>query len=198
MKSFIHLWLAGLAITGSLASCQSQKDRQDAANTVNLEQATETDAAIADVAYVPLETNEQSLIGNIDKIVYQDGKFYVLDKFQALYSADYADNKDKAGKIAHEILGLTSWWGLDLTTIDGFEKAVADFGGKTYSPVNVVRIWGGEVNPPANGEQLEQHEHLLSLGIEGLNSVFDIPEGANHSDTQLIGIDAAVKVTLGL
>ena len=79
-----------------------------------------------------------------------------------------------------------------------FEKAVADFGGKTYSPVNVVRIWGGEVNPPANGEQLEQHEHLLSLGIEGLNSVFDIPEGANHSDTQLIGIDAAVKVTLGL
>lgn len=79
-----------------------------------------------------------------------------------------------------------------------FEKTVADFGGKTYSPVNVVRIWGGEVNPPANGEQLEQHEHLLSLGIEGLNSVFDIPEGANHSDTQLIGIDAAVKVTLGL
>lgn len=79
-----------------------------------------------------------------------------------------------------------------------FEKAVADFGGKTYSPVNGVRIWGGEVNPPANGEQLEQHEHLLSLGIEGLNSVFDIPEGANHSDTQLIGIDAAVKVTLGL
>lgn len=79
-----------------------------------------------------------------------------------------------------------------------FEKAVADFGDKTYSPVNVVRIWGGEVNPPANGEQLEQHEHLLSLGIEGLNSVFDIPEGANHSDTQLIGINAAVKVTLGL
>lgn len=79
-----------------------------------------------------------------------------------------------------------------------FEQAVADFGDKTYSPVNVVRIWGGEVNPPANGEQLEQHEHLLSLGIEGLNSVFDIPEGANHSDTQLIGIDAAVKVTLGL
>lgn len=79
-----------------------------------------------------------------------------------------------------------------------FEKAVADFGGSTYSPVNVVRIWGGEVNPPANGEQLEQHEHLLSLGIEGLNSVFDIPEGANHSDTQLLGINAAVKVTLGL
>ncbi len=56
----------------------------------------------------------------------------VLDKFQALYSADYADNKDKAGKIAHEILGLTSWWGLDLTTIDGFEKAVAD---------NLQMIW---------------------------------------------------------
>ena len=83
MKSFIHLWFAGLAIAGSLASCQPQKDRQDAANTVNLEQATETDAAIADVAYVPLETNEQSLIGNISKIICQGNKFYVLDKFQA-------------------------------------------------------------------------------------------------------------------
>lgn len=50
----------------------------------------------------------------------------VLDKFQALYSTSYADNSEKAGKIAHEILSLASWWGLDLTTIDGFEKAIAD------------------------------------------------------------------------
>lgn len=49
----------------------------------------------------------------------------VLDKFQELYKAEYADNKEKASKIAHEILSLSAWWGQDLTAIEGFENMVA-------------------------------------------------------------------------
>ena len=33
-------------------------------------------------------------------------------------------------------------------------------------------------------------------GFDGLTSLYYQPEGANHSDTQLIGIDCAVKLVL--
>lgn len=71
-------------------------------------------------------------------------------------------------------------------------------GGKTYSPVTVLRIWGGAVNPAGNAEQQEVAAVLNAYGYEGLMSLYYQPEGADHSDTQTIGTACAVAVALGL
>ena len=52
---------------------------------------------------------------------------------------------------------------------DDFATAMRNNGGAAYSTLNILRIWGGTVNP----------------------------EGANHGDPQAIGLDAAVALTLG-
>ncbi len=49
----------------------------------------------------------------------------ILEKFRKLYSASYADVKEKASVIAHEVLSDASWWGEDLTAVAGLEKLVA-------------------------------------------------------------------------
>lgn len=87
--------------------------------------------------------------------------------------------------------------------LEYYEKKLADFeaameaaGGKTFSPVTVYRIWGGSVNPEGDAEQRETASELAARGFDGLTSLYYQPEGANHSDTQLIGIDCAVKLVL--
>lgn len=79
-----------------------------------------------------------------------------------------------------------------------FETAMNAAGGATYSPVTVYRIWGGAVNPEGDAEQADVARKLSEYGYDGLTSIYWQPDGANHGDTQTIGIDCAVKVTLDL
>lgn len=79
-----------------------------------------------------------------------------------------------------------------------FEHAVNSYGGKTFSPVTVLRIWGGAVNPAGDEEQAAEAAKLAAYGYEGLTSLYYQPEGKNHSDTQTIGTACAVAIALGL
>ena len=49
----------------------------------------------------------------------------VLKKFQELYSASYSSVKEKSEKIAKAVLSMDSWWGQDLTKIEGLESVIA-------------------------------------------------------------------------
>lgn len=75
---------------------------------------------------------------------------------------------------------------------------MAKNGNSAYSEINVYRIWGGEVNPSANAEQLELFTRINDENWAKVNNLFWIPDGANHSDTETIGIDNAIKLALKL
>ena len=49
----------------------------------------------------------------------------VLKKFQELYSTSYSSVKEKSEKIAKAVLSMDSWWGQDLTKIEGLESVIA-------------------------------------------------------------------------
>lgn len=67
---------------------------------------------VRDVEYVFLETNKNCLIGNISKILYQNRRFYILDKFEskAIFvfnkKGDFLYKIDKTGKGPGEYLEL--------------------------------------------------------------------------------------------
>ena len=76
--------------------------------------------------YEGTEYEGTALVGNRngEKYLINDSP-EVLEKFQALYSAEYKDAKDKAEKIAKAVLSESSWWGEDLTAVDGLESVIA-------------------------------------------------------------------------
>lgn len=78
-----------------------------------------------------------------------------------------------------------------------FESAMNAAGGAAFSPVTVLRIWGGAVNPAGDAEQAETAKKVADYGYDKVTSVYYQPENANHSDTQLIGINCTIKVALG-
>ncbi len=76
--------------------------------------------------YEGTEYEGTALIGNRngEKYLINDSP-EVLEKFAALYKAQYSDNKEKAEKIAHAVLSESAWWGEDLTAIEGLENVIA-------------------------------------------------------------------------
>ena len=76
--------------------------------------------------YEGTEYEGTALIGNRngEKYLINDSP-EVLEKFAALYKAQYSDNKEKAEKIAHAVLSESAWWGEDLTAIEGLESVIA-------------------------------------------------------------------------
>lgn len=78
-----------------------------------------------------------------------------------------------------------------------FEAAMAAAGGAAHTDVTVLRIWGGEVNPAGDAEQAAVAKRIADYGYDGVTSIYYQPEGANHSDTQLIGINCAINLVLG-
>ena len=76
--------------------------------------------------YNGTEYEGPALIGSRDgeKYLINDSP-EVLEKFASLYKAEYKDTADKAAKIAHAVLSDASWWGEDLTRIEGLEKTIA-------------------------------------------------------------------------
>jgi len=58
----------------------------------NLDQTLESLPKYKSIRFIPLETNENALIGNIDKLVSSDNRFYILD--QRLAESVYIYEKD--------------------------------------------------------------------------------------------------------
>ena len=75
--------------------------------------------------YEGVEYEGTALKGNRngEKYLINDGP-EVLDVFQKLYSAGYKDTAEKSRKIAHAVLSNTSWWGEDLTLVEGLEDRI--------------------------------------------------------------------------
>ena len=76
--------------------------------------------------YEGTEFEGPALVGsrNGEKYLINDSP-EVLEKFASLYKAGYKDNAEKAEKIASAVLSDVSWWGEDLTKIEGLEKTIA-------------------------------------------------------------------------
>lgn len=71
-------------------------------------------------------------------------------------------------------------------------------GNAAFSEINVYRIWGGDVNPSSNSIQFDMYEQIKNEHWTNVNSYLWIPNGADHADTETIGIDEAFKLLLGM
>ncbi len=72
-----------LAILLILTSCMSETEViNGSAVKANYDKATQSEISIPEIKYIPLETNKSSLIGSIDKLLYKNNHFYILDKRQ--------------------------------------------------------------------------------------------------------------------
>ncbi len=73
MKKIAFLMLSLMA----LFSCQ--KKAESSAMVYNIDGAESVEAELSSVKYVPLETSEEALVGNIKKMLYQNNLFYLFD-----------------------------------------------------------------------------------------------------------------------
>lgn len=85
-----------------------------------------------------------------------------------------------------------------LRHLSNLEQAMNANGNAPFGNLTVYRIWGGSVNPEDNDEQFALYSMLNEYGWENFFNYFWLPQGANHGDTQTIGIDNALKMILGL
>lgn len=70
-----------LALCFFMIACDSVKDNNgNGAVVINLDEIEKGKIELDEVEYIPLETTDFSLLGRIDKVLYQKDKFYVLDK----------------------------------------------------------------------------------------------------------------------
>lgn len=73
MKKIAFLMLSLMA----LFSCQ--KKAESSAMVYNIDGVESVEAELSSVKYVPLETSEEALVGNIKKMLYQNNLFYLFD-----------------------------------------------------------------------------------------------------------------------
>ncbi|MGN1096571.1 MAG: alpha/beta hydrolase-fold protein [Christensenellales bacterium] len=100
---------------------------------------------------------------------------------------------------------FTNFVSVDNGYLDYYNKHYADLkaamaanGNAAFSEINVYRIWGGDVNPPSNSIQFDTYERIKNEHWTNVNSYLWIPNGADHADTETIGIDEAFKLLLGM
>lgn len=71
-------------------------------------------------------------------------------------------------------------------------------GNSAHKNITIYRIWGGAVNPQSDFEQYDLYMTIKGENWQKVNNYFWIPEGANHSDTETIGITNAQNMILRL
>lgn len=65
-----------------LISCNQTNNKQVENNRIDFDNVSSGEFEIKDIEYIPLETKESCLLGNIHKIIYKNDKFYILDRDQ--------------------------------------------------------------------------------------------------------------------
>ena len=88
----INLPLIGLFFSILLLSCNQQDSTQKEKNVIPFDKVAKEDFEIKDIEYIPLETTEHCLLGDISKVLYKDDRYYILDKNQN--RGVYIFNKD--------------------------------------------------------------------------------------------------------
>lgn len=68
----------------SIISCQHNQSKKDDALNINLSNPTKIDlnmsTFVSDIQYIPLETTDENLIGNINQLLLTDDKIIVVDQ----------------------------------------------------------------------------------------------------------------------
>lgn len=75
MRKIIYIYLIPYLL---LLSCQNTT-YQEQVQCIDYDNLSNGDFIIKDIEYVPLETADQSLLGNIKKVLFKNNKFYILD-----------------------------------------------------------------------------------------------------------------------
>lgn len=79
-------------------ACTPSAPKMQTVYEINIDSISEALPELAQIKYVPLETTDSSLIGNIDKILYQNNKYYILDKVEKKILV--FDGKEKPCKLS--------------------------------------------------------------------------------------------------
>lgn len=79
-------------------SCGKQPAVSSVGMTIGVETNASIEEFIEEVALVPLETNDECLLGELEKIYESDGRLYILDKRKAAVFVF-----DKSGKYLYKI-----------------------------------------------------------------------------------------------
>lgn len=163
MKYFILFLLA----TQVLFSCSSkqisiqpvsinagQVTATDSIKIINIDvpelTSFDIDDMLSDVEYIPLETNHQSIIGEISKVVYFNQRFYILDS-DITNSIYIFNNEGKyINKISRKGSGPGEYTRIYDFDIDRFANQIIIFSG---NPVKIIRntMTGefiSEIHPP--------------------------------------------------
>lgn len=80
MRRFCYIVLP--LLMGCVISCTPKPTEMEEGVSILWEEVKTDTAEITNVTYIPLETKDECLLGYINKILYRNGKYYVLDKMQ--------------------------------------------------------------------------------------------------------------------
>lgn len=72
-----------MVLVSFLFSCKQENKKQENTIVIQFDSAENGRFDVLHMEYIPLETTEQSLIGEISKIIYKNERFYILDKYQS-------------------------------------------------------------------------------------------------------------------
>ena len=76
--------LGGMQLAMDMSGIEAMPvDESNAQNiTVKEDGKWDTDLLVKDIQYIPLETRDDVLIGQVDKLIFEGGRFYIMDKHQ--------------------------------------------------------------------------------------------------------------------
>ena len=80
------------------------------------------DLLVKDIQYVPLETRDDILIGQVDKLIYEGGRFYIMDKYQAKSVFVFGEDGRHIYTISAIGRGPQEYSYLDYMEVDSYNK----------------------------------------------------------------------------
>lgn len=115
----VRLSISLIFIISLIISCSGEKESSIAHNQINVADAVGSGSILklsdyaSDIQYIPLETNEKSILGNIRDIAYEGGKIYVLDNNNVIKifenSGKYLSTIDRSGRGPQEYNRISSF-----------------------------------------------------------------------------------------
>lgn len=152
----INLPLIGLFFSILLLSCNQQDSTQKEKNVIPFDKVAKEDFEIKDIEYIPLETTEHCLLGDISKVLYKDDRYYILDKNQnrGIYifnkDGNFLSSINKQGEGPGEYIEIT-----DMDVDDENNVYIAD-----NAKMDIIKYIQAN---PNNYETIHVREHFMEF-----------------------------------
>ena len=185
--------LLSVVIICIICSCSITKDEHEMSEIIEFTEIVKHKIdtnLISNIEYIPLETNEECLIGNISRLIYRNERFYLFDLF--ITNSIYVFNRkgkfiykiDKVGKGPGEYVSIS-----DFDVDDNDNIYVFDAGGKRR--LICYKEQGGvfeSIKPPKsfiefkfiNNNKLIAYLPFSKKGIEGGYAIMDKTGGGSE------------------